>query len=102
MQLKLTGIILLFIFTLTICYLEPAMANKFETIGSGVSGSSNVKIEYLKGIAIVAGIIMFIAATLAVVTRNRNTLTLNHTMWKSSSIILFLLGLISIGTGIYL
>jgi hypothetical protein len=32
-------------------FCEPLLANKFETIGGGVQGSTQVKIEYLQAIA---------------------------------------------------
>ncbi len=102
MQLRSTEISLIFILSLALIYIEPAVANKFETIGSGVSGSASIKIEYLKIIAFITGIIMFIAGVLTVTTRNKNSLALNHTMWKSSSIIFFILSFVTIGTGFYL
>ena len=102
MRLRSTGIFLVFILSLALIYIEPAVANKFETIGSGVSGTASTKIEYLKTIAFVTGIIMFIAGVLTVITRNKNSLALNHTMWKSSSIVFFVLSCVTIGAGFYL
>lgn len=102
MQLRSTAIILLLFLTLALIHIEPAVANKFETIGGGVAGSAKIKIEYLKYIFFIAGIILLIGGALAVLTRNKNSLSLNHTMWKSSSIILFILSFIAIGTGFYI
>lgn len=81
---------LLFILAL---FTEPLLANKFETIGGGVSGSTKVKIEYLQIIAYVAGGIFVIAGILSIVLHNNNAQTLNYTMWKTSSALFFLLGI---------
>ncbi|MEN8178093.1 MAG: hypothetical protein ABFS39_05675 [Pseudomonadota bacterium] len=102
MQFKTTNIILLCIFTLILVSVDPVFANKFETIGSGVSGSVKVKIEYLKIIAYVAGVIMFTAGVLSITMRAKNSQSLNYTMWKPSSIIFFILSFFFIGTGLYL
>lgn len=76
---------------LLIC--EPALANKFETIGSGVQGSTRVKIEYLRVIAYLAGGILIIAGILSIVLHDKNAQTLNYTMWKASSALFFLLAI---------
>jgi uncharacterized integral membrane protein len=68
---------------------EPLLANKFETIGGGVSGSTRAKIEYLQVIGYVAGTILLIAGILAIVLHNKNAQTLNYTMWKSSAAMFF-------------
>lgn len=69
---------------------EPLLANKFETIGGGIQGSNSVKIEYLQVIAFVAGGIFLIAGILAIALHDKNALTLNYTMWKSSAFLFFL------------
>ncbi len=69
---------------------EPALANKFETIGSGVQGSTQAKIEYLKVIAYVAAGIFMIAGIASIVLHDKNAQTLNYTMWKVSSALFFL------------
>lgn len=74
---------------------EPLLANKFETIGGGVSGSTQVKVEYLQIIASVTGGIFLIAAILAIVLKNKNAQTLNYTMWKPSAVIFMLLSFAS-------
>lgn len=78
---------------LTLLFVEPLLANKFETIGGGISGSSRVKIEYLQIIAFVAGGIFLIAGILAIVLHDKNAQTLNYTMWKPSAAIFFLLSI---------
>jgi hypothetical protein len=75
---------------------EPLMANKFETIGGGVQGTTKVKIEYLQVIAYVTSGIFLVAGILSIALHNKNAQTLNYTMWKSSAAIFFLL---SIGMG---
>lgn len=92
----------MFFIGLTCLYLDPVLANKFETIGSGVTGSAKIKIEYLKVIAYVAAGLFFIASVLSVVTKNKNAQTLNYTMWKSSAIIFLILSILFLAMGIYL
>jgi hypothetical protein len=75
---------------LTLLFAEPLLANKFETIGGGVVGSSQVKIEYLQVIAYVVSGIFLIAGILAILLHNKNAQTLNYTMWKPSAVIFFL------------
>ncbi|MES9825369.1 MAG: hypothetical protein ABW127_13160 [Candidatus Thiodiazotropha endolucinida] len=78
---------------LTLLFSPPLLANKFETIGGGVSGSTRVKVEYLQVIAYAAGGIFLIAGILAIVMHNSNSQTLNYTMWKSSAAVFFLLSI---------
>lgn len=85
-----------------ILFCEPALANKFETIGGGVQGSTKVKIEYLQIIAYVAGSIFIIAGVLAILLHNKNAQTLNYTMWKSSSALFFILGISSIAAAVFM
>jgi hypothetical protein len=72
---------------------EPLLAGKFETIGGGVQGSAKLKIEFLKGIAYVAGGIFFISGVLSILLRNKNAQTLSYTMWKPSAMLFFLLSI---------
>ena len=71
---------------------DPAVANRFETIGGGVSGSHALKLEYLKIIAYVVGGIFILAAALTVITHKHNAQMLSYTTWKSSAIMFLLLG----------
>ena len=50
---------------------EAALANKFTTIGGGVSGASNEKLGILKEIASWTGLFFIFLGTLALLTRNR-------------------------------
>lgn len=72
--------------------IDPALANRFETIGSGVSGSMEIKIEYLKLSAFVISGLLFFSGLLAMTTNKKNAHELNYTAWKPSSIIFFVLG----------
>ncbi len=80
----------------------PLMANKFETIGSGVLGSNQIKIEYLQIIAYVAGGFFLIAGILSIVLHNSNAQTLNYTMWKYSAGLFFLLSIASVAAGLFM
>lgn len=51
--------------------LEAALANKFETIGGGVSGLSREKVLLLKEIVRYAGGFLIFLGILALLTRNR-------------------------------
>jgi len=70
---------------------EPALANKFETIGGGVAGSSGIKRDWLAGFFLVAGGITGLLGILAIVTPHSNAAFLNATTWKQSAIVLFIL-----------
>jgi hypothetical protein len=83
--------ILLLILLLTM--MDPVLANKFSTIGGGVSGSSEIKIEFLKIAAYVVAAVFILFGILSVVQRNQNAQTLNYTMWKSSATIFIVLGI---------
>jgi uncharacterized membrane protein len=74
-----------------IFFFEPLLANKFETIGGGVQGSTKIKVEYLQIVAYVAAGIFATAGVLAIVLRNKNAQTLSYTMWRSSAVLFFLL-----------
>jgi|GEM_PF-1991859 len=50
---------------------ELALANKFTTIGGGVSGASDEKLKILKQIASYAGLFFILLGTLGLLTRNR-------------------------------
>jgi hypothetical protein len=81
---------------------DPTYANKFETIGGGVQGSNKVKIEYLQIITYVASGFFMIAGILSIVLHNRNSHTLNYTMWKSSAAIFFLMSIAMVVAGFYM
>lgn len=88
--------LIMLILTLTMLTLfEPAFANKFETIGSGVSGSNRIKLDAMGTIALVFGIIMWLCAVLSVTIGQKNALMLSFTMWKESAFIFFIFGALS-------
>jgi hypothetical protein len=80
--------------------IDPAFANKFETIGGGVSGSSRIKLEWLGGFLYAVGTVCLFGALLAVLMRNGNALLLNYSNWKTSAILLLLVGALAIGAGL--
>ncbi len=90
------------VFSLCLLLSTPLLANKFETIGSGVQGSSQIKIEYLQIIAYAAGGIFLIAGILAIVLHNHNAQTLNYTMWKYSAALFFAFSIASVAAGLYI
>lgn len=79
-----------------LCF-EPALANKFETIGGGVSGSSGIKREWLQKFFLVVGGLSLLSALLALVVPHNNALYLNFGNWKRSAIILFILSAVFFG-----
>jgi hypothetical protein len=87
---------------LMLLWAETLLANKFETIGSGVVGSSHVKIEYLQVIAYAVSAIFLIAGILAILLQNKNAQTLNYTMWKPSAVIFFLLSIAALAAGVFM
>lgn len=82
---------------LALLCLEPAFANKFETIGGGISGSSGIKREWLQKFFLVVGGLSLLSAVLAVVVPHDNALFLNYGNWKRSAIILFILAAVFFG-----
>lgn len=87
---------------LVVLCLEPALANKFETIGGGVSGSSGFKREWLQKFFLVVGGLSLLGAILAVVVPHDNVLFLNFDNWKRSSVILLFLSAIFFGAAFLL
>ncbi len=83
-------------------FCEPLLANKFETIGGGVQGSTKIKVEYLQIVAYVAAGFFTVSGVLAIVLRNKNAQTLSYTMWRSSAVILFLLAIGSLTLALFM
>ena len=81
-------------------FCEPALANKFETIGGGVSGSSQLKLEWLQGFLYIVGGISLASSLLAVVVPHDNPLYLNYGNWKKSAVVFAIVGLLFIGAGL--
>ena len=89
MNVQVWGLVLLF-GAVVLC--EPVLANRFETIGGGVSGSYSDKREFLQiSLLILSGVFLF-TAILAVVMPHSNAAFLNYRNWKSSAIVLAVLG----------
>jgi len=68
---------------------EPALANKFETIGGGFSGSSGFKRSWLTRFFVISGAISVFLGVLAIVTPHTNASYLNYGNWKQSALVLF-------------
>jgi hypothetical protein len=83
-------------------YSDAVLANKFQTIGSGVSGSIPIKIEYLRISAYVVSGLCFVSGLLALTTKQKNAHELNYTVWKRSSIVFFLLSIIALVSAVML
>lgn len=87
---------------LALVLVEPAFANKFETIGGGVSGSTRIKTEHVRLILyIVSGLFLF-GAILTVVMPHKNPLYLNFSQWKQSAIMMLIISVIALVTAILL
>ena len=71
---------------------DPVLANKFETIGSGVAGSFRLKREFLQVAFLVGGGVFLLSSLLAVVLPHTNAAFLNYRNWKTSAVILAILG----------
>ncbi len=69
-------------------WLEPALANKFETIGGGVAGSSGLKREWLQYFLYFVAGLGALGALLAVIYPRKNALYLNYNNWKKSAIVM--------------
>ena len=81
---------------------EPGLANKFETIGSGVSGSFEIKQEWLKLFFYAIAGVFALGTVLAVALPHRNPLFLNHQNWKTSAALmgLFAVGFVAAGVAL--
>jgi hypothetical protein len=78
-------------------YLEPVLANKFETIGGGVSGSSGIKREWLQKFFLVIGSLSLLGSVLTLVVPHSNAAFLNFSNWKQSAIVLFVFAVVFFG-----
>ncbi len=79
---------------LLLVWFEPALANKFETIGGGVSGSSGVKREWMQGFFLVLGGASLLGTLLTIVVPHRNAAYLNYGNWKQSAAVLLVFAVI--------
>lgn len=64
-------LILLSVLLLCLAAADTALANKFATIGSGVSGASQEKIAILKKIGAYSGLFFILLGILGIATRHR-------------------------------
>lgn len=71
---------------------EPALANKFETISGGVNGSFRIKREFVQIALLTGGISLLLGALLAVVVPRNNAAFLNFRNWKTSAVIMAVIG----------
>lgn len=85
---------LLFLSLIVILVSDPAMANKFQTIGSGVTGSVTIKKEFIKNASLVASGVFFTLSVLALILHEKYKLTANYAMAKPASIIWAIIGVI--------
>lgn len=76
---------------------EPALANKFETIGGGVSGSVNIKREWLQTFFLIIGGLSLFGAMLSILVPHRNALYLNFSNWKQSAAVLGVMSVVFFG-----
>ncbi len=74
--------------TLLVLWLEPALANKFDTIGSGVAGPTGLKREWLRQFFFILAGAGALGAFLALVYPHKNALFLNATNWKRSAMVM--------------
>lgn len=97
MNSRRSRVILLIISVILIAFFaDPVFANKFQTIGSGVSGEFRIKIDYLRIFAYVVSGLFLLSSLLAVATKKRNAHDLNYTVWKLSALAFFTLSLIAL------
>lgn len=85
---KALSLALLAIFVL----FEPALANKFETMSSGLTGSSQQKREFIQNGLLIGGGLFWLFAVLAVIVPHANASHLNYSNWKTSAAVLAVFG----------
>ena len=83
-------------------WVEPALANKFETIGGGVSGSTGLKLEWLQSFLFIVAGMGALGALLAVIYPHNNALYLNYANWKKSAIVMGVIAAIALVIGLLL
>jgi hypothetical protein len=102
-QGRVAAMVLLFLLFAVCLMVDPATAgNKFQTIGSGVSGSSELKREHMQIILyVISGMFMLGAVATVLMPRN-NAQMLNFSLWKESAIVLTLLSIATFGLSLLL
>ncbi len=73
---------------------EPALANKFETISGGVNGSFRLKREFVQTGLLAGGGGFLLGALLAVVIPRTNAAFLNFANWRNSAIVMGVIGVL--------
>ncbi len=76
----------------TLFLMEPALANKFETISGGVNGSFRLKRAFIQDMLLFGGGGFLVAAVMAVVVPRTNAAFLNYANWKASAMVLAVIG----------
>ena len=67
---------------------EPTLGNRFEAIGSGVSGSEALKRDWLRGMLYLGAGLAAIGSVVTVFFPRRNAHYLNYANWKASAAVL--------------
>lgn len=94
----LTTIGLLFV-GLMLLWIDPVLANKFETIGGGVSGSSSLKREHVSIIFYVIAGIFLVTGIGSFLVPHNNPFKLDFCNWKQSAIFMIVIGVAALITG---
>lgn len=87
-RLAAHGWAVLLILGIALALAEPASANKFETIGGGVSGSVEIKREWLQAFFLTLGGLSLLGSVLSLVLPHGNALLMNFRNWKQSAAVL--------------
>ena len=75
-------------------FADPALANKFETISGGVSGSFRLKRAFVEQMLLWGGVGFMVTSVLAIVVPHTNPAFLNYANWRLSAIVLAVIGCI--------
>ena len=84
--------------------LEPSLAgNKFETIGGGISGSSQAKLQFVRPISSGFGILFLIGAILSLTPFiHKSAESPSFSTWKQSAGVLFVLSTLCFGIALFI
>jgi hypothetical protein len=78
---------ILFVMVVVLMLVEPAFANKFQTIGGGVGGVSREKLAILKEVSLYAGLFLVLLGVLSLFTRKRYEGLIGIYKGKSSDVV---------------
>jgi len=87
---------------LMLLWVDPALANKFETIGGGVSGSSALKREHVSIILYAVSGILLTAGIGSFLIPHNNPFKLDYNNWKQSAIFMLVIGVAALVAAILL